>query len=49
MHPRGVCELRYLEKLEHRSVDGEEFATTMSKLHEQVKQRLKDKSYNYKH
>jgi len=37
MHPRGVCELRDLGKLEQRSVEGEDFATTMSELYKQVK------------
>ena len=32
MHPRGICELRNLGNLEHRSADGEDFATTMSEL-----------------
>ena len=40
MHPRGVCELRDLGQLEKRSVDGEEFATRISELQEQVKARL---------
>ena len=29
MHLRGVCELRDLVNLERRSVDGQDFATTM--------------------
>ena len=37
MHLRGVCELRDLGKLEQRSEDGEDFATSMGELHEQVK------------
>jgi len=48
MHPRGVCELRDLGKLEHRSVDGEDFSTAMRELYKQVKQRLQDTSNNYK-
>ena len=48
MHLRGACELRDLGKLEHRSDYGEDFEIAMSKLHEQVKQRFQDKSYNYK-
>ena len=48
MHPRGVWELRNLGKLEHRSADGEDFATTMSGFHEKVKEKLQDKCYSYK-
>jgi len=48
MHLWGIFELRGLGKLEHRSVDGGDFATTMSERHEQVKQRSKDTSNNYK-
>ena len=48
MHSRGICKLRDLGNLEHRSADGEDFATTMSELHEQVKKRLQDTSYRYK-
>jgi len=48
MHLTGVCELRDLGKLEHRSDDGEYFATSMSKLHEQAKQMFQDKSCSYK-
>jgi len=47
-HPRGVSELRDLGKLEQRSADGEDFATAISELHEQVKQNLQDSSYKYK-
>ena len=48
MHPRGICELRDLGNLEHRSVEGEDFVTAMSELHEQVKKKLQDTSYIYK-
>ena len=40
MYPRGVCELRDLGQLEKRSADGEEFATRISELQEQVKASL---------
>ena len=40
MHPRGVYELRDLGQLEKQSADGEEFATRVSELQEQVKARL---------
>ena len=45
MHPRGICELRDFRNLEHRSADGEDFATAMSELHEKVKNKLQDTSY----
>ena len=48
MHPRGVYELRKLGDLEHRSVEGESFATTINEIHEQVKQKLQDNNYKYK-
>ena len=48
MHLRGVCELRYLGKLEQRSDDGEDFATAIGELHGQVKQRLQDSNGKYK-
>ena len=34
MHPRGVYELRDLGKFEGRITEGEQFATTITKLHE---------------
>lgn len=34
MHLRGIFELRDLGKLEHRSVNGEDFAIVMSEFHE---------------
>ncbi len=40
MHPRGVCELRDLGKLEQGSVDGEDFAAVMSELQEEIKHNL---------
>ena len=48
MHPRGVYELRNLGDLEHRSAEGESFATTINEIHEQVKQKLQDNNYKYK-
>lgn len=42
MHPRGVHELLDLGKLEKRSVDGEDFAKTMSELHEEVKSKVQE-------
>ena len=47
MHPRGICELRDLGNLEHRSADGEDFSIAMSELHEKVKKRLQDTNYRY--
>ena len=40
MRPRGVYELRNLGYLEHISVEGESFATTINEIHEQVNQKL---------
>jgi len=48
MHLRGICELRDLQKIEIRSVNGEDFAIAMSELHEQVKKILQDTRNNYK-
>ena len=38
MHPRGILELRNLGKAEMISADGEEFASEIRAIHEQVKQ-----------
>lgn len=38
MHPRGVSKLRNLGKDEMRSAEGEDFASEMQAIHEQVKQ-----------
>ena len=40
MHPRGISELRNLGKEEIRSAEGEDFASRMQAIHEQVKQQL---------
>lgn len=48
MHPRGICELRDLGKLEKRSIDGEVFAATMSDIHAEIKQKLQDNNHKYK-
>ena len=48
MHPRGVYELRNLGDLEHRSDEGESFATTINEIHEHVKHKLQDSNYKYK-
>ena len=48
MHLRGIFEIRDLVKLEHRCLYGEDFAIAMSDWHEQVKQRLRNTSNNYK-
>jgi len=37
MHPRGLVELRNLGKEEMRSAEGEDFASEMQAIHEQVK------------
>ena len=38
---------RNLGYLEHRSVEGESFATTINEIHEQVKHKLEDNDYKY--
>jgi len=48
MCPRGVCELRDLGKVEQRSVGGEDFASAMSELHEEIKQKLQGSNHKYK-
>jgi len=48
MHPRGVSELRNLGKDEMRSAEGEDFASEMQAIHEQVKQQLQDSNIKYK-
>ena len=48
MHPRGVSELRNLGKTEMRSAEGEEFASEIQAIHEQVNQQLQDNSIKYK-
>ena len=48
MHPRGVCELRNLGKVDLRSAKGEDFASERQAIHEQVKQQLQDSSIKYK-
>jgi hypothetical protein len=48
MHPRGIYELRNLGKSYLRSVDVEDFATTMQSLHEKFKEKLQERSHKYK-
>ena len=48
MHPRGISELRNLGKAELRSADGEEFASEIQAIHEQVKQQLQGSDIKYK-
>jgi hypothetical protein len=40
MHPRGISELRYLEKDEFRSAGAEDFVVEMQKLCDQIKTQL---------
>jgi hypothetical protein len=40
MQPRGVSELRYLEKNEFKSVGAEYFFAEMQELHKKIKERL---------
>ena len=48
MHPRGIYELRDLGEAERRSADGEDFATAMHDIHEQIKLKLRNSSAKYK-
>ena len=48
MHPRGISELRNLGRAEPRRADGEEFASEIQAIHEQVKQKLQGISIKYK-
>ena len=48
MHPRGVSELRNFGKDDMRSVEGEDFASEIQAIHEQVKQQLQDSNIKYK-
>jgi hypothetical protein len=38
MHPRGVSELRDLEKNEFRSVEAKDFVAEMQELHSKIKE-----------
>jgi hypothetical protein len=49
MQPRGVSELRDLEKSEIRSVGAEDFAAEMENLHSQIRGQLQSSSQEYKH
>jgi hypothetical protein len=48
MQPRGVSELRDLEKNEFRSAGAEDFAAEMQELHNKIKERLKNSNQEYK-
>lgn len=48
MHASGICDLRYLGKLENRSDDGDDFVIQICDLHEEVKPKLQVNNYNYK-
>jgi hypothetical protein len=49
MQPRGVFELRDLEKREFRSAGAEDFATEMQDIHNEIKERLQNSNQEYKH
>jgi hypothetical protein len=49
MHPRGVYELRDLEKHEFISVGVEDFAAKMQEIHNNIKERLQSSNQEYKH
>ena len=48
IHLRGVYEIRNLEGQERRSVDGEDFASSMLELQENVKKKLQESVGKYK-
>ena len=48
MHPRGVSELRELGKAKMRSAKGEDFASEIQEIHEQVKHQFQDSNIKYK-
>jgi hypothetical protein len=49
MQPRGVSELRDLERGEIRSAGEEDFAAEIQKLHSQIKEQLQSSNQKYKH
>jgi hypothetical protein len=49
MQPRGVSELRDLEKNEFRSVAAKYFVAEMQELHSKIKERLQSSNQEYKH
>lgn len=48
MHPRGVCELRNLGGMEHRSGHAENFSQTMKEIQEQVKKTIQENTHKLK-
>jgi hypothetical protein len=48
MNPQGVSKLRYFEKNKFRSIESEDFAGEMQKLHDQNKKQLQKSSSEYK-
>jgi hypothetical protein len=48
MNPRGVSELRDLKQSEFRSTGAEDFTAEMQELHNQIKEKLKKRSSEYK-
>ena len=48
IHLRGVYEIRNLGGQERRSVDGEDFASNMHELQENVKNKLQETTGKYK-
>ena len=48
MNPRGVYELKSLGVQERRSVDDEDFASSMHELQENVKKKLHESAIQYK-
>ena len=48
MHPRGVCELRDLGAMEHRSGHAEDFSQTMKEIQEKVKKTITEATHKLK-
>jgi hypothetical protein len=48
IQPRGVSELRDLEKSEFRSAGAEDFAAKMQELHSKIKEQLQNSNHEYK-
>ena len=48
MDPRGVCELRDLGGMGHKSVHDKNFSQTMKEIQEQVKKTIQDNTQKMK-
>ena len=48
MHPKGVCELRYLDDMDLRSGQVEDFVQTMKEIQEKVKKTIQNNTQKLK-